>query len=158
MRKVSLTVQIVLWAVVLAMSVSAKPQEQKNGDSRPGTSPASEAEKKPRLVDATRVSTSEVAKSVAKTESSKSVAPKSGEKAGDAAVLEFKPTASAEGDAVTVHEDGTPKSALKKIHGNVYGATGAGSRETGGAVGTTSKSGKTSVYVGTDRSRTSPPR
>jgi hypothetical protein len=158
MRKASLNVQIVLWAVVLAMSVSAKPQEQKGGDCPPGSSPASEAEKKPRLVDATRVSTTEVAKSVAQTEASKSVAAKAGEEAGGAAVLEFNPTARVESGAVTVREDSARKSTFKKIHGNVYGATGAGSRETGGAVGTTSKSGKTSVYIGTDRSRTSPPR
>ncbi len=158
MRKVALNVQIALAALVLVMSASATPQEQKTGAPSNGSASASRTQKKPQLVDATRVSTSDAAKSVAKEESAKSATPKPAEGAEDAAVLEFKPTAHNEDKPVTVHEEGARKSALKNIHGNVYGATGAGNRETGGAVGTTSKSGKTSVYVGTDRSRTTPPR
>lgn len=158
MKKVSLKVQIALAAAVLTVSVFAMPQEQKSGGSSDGTAPASKTEKKLRLVDATRVSTADAAKSAAKEESAKSATSKAAGKTDGAGVLEFKPTADAGGEAVTVHTDNSKKSVLKNTHGNVYGTTGAGDRETGGAVGTTSKSGKTSIYVGTDRSRNTSPR
>ena len=51
------------------------------------------------------------------------------------------------------------KAALSRVHGEVYGSGGGAGREAGGAVGATSKSGKTSVYVESDQSRdvASPP-
>ncbi len=52
------------------------------------------------------------------------------------------------------------KSKPAKVHGKVYGmagAAGSSTRQAGGAVGVTSKSGKTSVYVGVDRSHASSP-
>jgi hypothetical protein len=48
-----------------------------------------------------------------------------------------------------------------KIHGSVYGSTDPkhpGTRADGAEVGVTSKSGKTSVYAGTDQTRATPPQ
>ena len=72
------------------------------------------------------------------------------------AVDEFKPgrRTDSTGDAVVVKE--SKKSAARNIHGTAYGGldpAARGNHEAGGSVGTTSKSGKTSVYVETDSSR-----
>jgi hypothetical protein len=125
----------------------------------------SEAGKKPALARLTRVSTEEAAHGAAADAAKKNqkVAPQpDGSKTQDSAVLEFRPVDPdrATAGAVTA-PPGNNKSALKNMHGGVYGSNAPGNRgtyEAAGSVGTTSKSGKTSVYIETDRSRASPPR
>jgi hypothetical protein len=71
----------------------------------------------------------------------------------DDAVLEFQPAASGSEAASNprVVDDGAPgKSPLKRVHGDLYGATGGAGRAEGGSVGATSKSGKTSIYIQSD--------
>ena len=75
--------------------------------------------------------------------------------AGDA-VMEFQPVSAGPGAAssAAVVEDGTQnKSALKRVHGDLYGVEGADSHAAGGSVGASSKSGKTSVYIQSDQAR-----
>lgn len=158
MGRVSLGIPAVLVTVILLACVLARAQNQDYSKGSTEASPKSKSEKKINLLEATRVSTTDAAKSAAKDESAESGTSKTSADSGDAAVLEFKPTASAEERPVAVHSDASKKSMLKNAHGNVYGAAGAGNRETGGAVGTASKGGKTSVYVEANRSRTNPPR
>lgn len=72
------------------------------------------------------------------------------------AVMEFQPAPPASGAATGsgVVEDGAPsKSPLKRVHGNLYGATGVAGHAAGVSVGATSKSGKTSVYIQSDEAR-----
>jgi len=110
---------------------------------------------KPRLRDAVRVSTNDAAVAAAQKKAQKDASEKS-ESSGDA-VLEFHPAASnatAPSDAA-VTDDGR-KTALKNLHGEVYGAAGAGGHVEGGKAGTTSKSKKSSVYVETNRATTNP--
>jgi hypothetical protein len=45
------------------------------------------------------------------------------------------------------------KAPRERVHGEVYGAGGGVGRDAGGAVGASSKSGKTSVYVQSDQTR-----
>jgi hypothetical protein len=72
------------------------------------------------------------------------------------AVLEFQPAASGSGTASNprvVSDDAQSKSPLKRVHGDLYGATGGAGHAAGGSVGATSKSGKTSIYVQSDDAR-----
>jgi hypothetical protein len=73
-------------------------------------------------------------------------------------VLEFQPAAPNEKGATSAAVVDSKKSHAKDIHGSAYGSAGAGAHAEGGAVGATLERGKTSVYVETDRSRTSSPR
>ena len=114
---------------------------------------------KPKLVDAVRVSTQEAVASAAKQESAKGVPEKNPKDSSTDAVLEFHTAAPAgtEDNSQVVASD-SKKSPLKKIHGEAYGADGSGGNQEGAKAGTSSKSGKTSIYVETDRSHTTPPR
>jgi hypothetical protein len=68
------------------------------------------------------------------------------------AVVEFHPaTSSVDSASPAVVKDG--KSRATRVHGDLYGATGAAGHATGESVGATSKSGKTSVYVQSDQAR-----
>jgi hypothetical protein len=72
------------------------------------------------------------------------------------AVLEFQPAASGSGTASNprvVSDDAGSKSPLKRVHGDLYGATGGTGHAAGGSVGATSKSGKTSIYIQSDEAR-----
>lgn len=140
--------------------------------SLPGDDPASQkvenskttkTEKKPGWTDAGHVSTADAVRSAAKEEAKQTDPNKKEEtKEPDSAVDEFHPAPpgeAASGDS-SVKAKETKKAPLKDVHGTVYGAAGpadSGNRATGGAVGASSKSKKTHVYVETDRSRTTPP-
>ncbi|MGH9432107.1 MAG: hypothetical protein ACRD3T_11245 [Terriglobia bacterium] len=119
------------------------------------------------LLDATRVSTAGALKAAAEAKtdatasSHKALEGLSDSKstAAEAGVVELQPVASGSlaGDKPLVTPSKSSKgSLLKNVHGEVYGSTGAGvagNNAEGGAVGATSKGGKTSIYVQTDHSQ-----
>lgn len=125
---------------------------------------ASKSEPKPALTDVTRVSTVDATRSAAAQQAKKQVGKDAATgQAEDSAVLEFHPAEASQSGpaAATTAGKGSKKSVLKNVHGNVYGALdpkNPGNRGTAASVGTSSKSGKTSVYVETDQTRTTPPR
>ena len=84
------------------------------------------------------------------------------EKTDDSPVDEFRPAPNgdAEAEGVVVKSEGSKKSILKNVHGAAYGGLDAKNRkdhDAAASVGGSSKSGKTSVYVETENSRTSAP-
>lgn len=154
-------------SICLLISLVSAEQEaaKKTPDAPPPKSTAS-TEKKPKLSEVTRVSTDEAARSVAEKQTTKGNEEEGAKEDHEAAVIEFKPArASAEssGGAVVVPSKGSKKSVLGNVHGTVHGSADArnsGTRRTGASVGASSKSGKTAVYVETERGRTeaNPPR
>ena len=80
----------------------------------------------------------------------------------DDAVVEFRASGHGSGDsaAPTVIHDPASKSALKRVHGDLYGNKSDIGHADGGSAGATSKSGKTSIYVESDQMRSTvpPPR
>jgi hypothetical protein len=118
-------------------------------------SPAPKADKKRLLDEATRVSTSEAVKSVARESKEK---PKASEGSSTSDVMEFQPAAPSGAGArtVVIPSKNSKKSVAKNVHGTVYGSADPqanGNHRTGGAVGASSKSGKSSIYVETDQGR-----
>jgi hypothetical protein len=116
-----------------------------------------ESTRKPAITDAVRVSTDAALASAAKQEADKGTADQSAKGDPDGAVLEFHPAApgaAADGSAVVANDP--QKSALKNLHGEVYGAGGARGNQETGKVGASSKDGKSSIYVETDRSHATP--
>jgi hypothetical protein len=148
-------------SICLLTSLVSAAQEapQKSPDAPPPKSKAS-TEKKPVLLEATRVSTDEAARSVAQKQTAKDNEEEGTKEDKDAAVLEFKPapaSAKSSGDVVVVPSKNSKKSVLDNVHGTVHGSVDArnsGTHRTGASVGASSKSGKTAVYVETERSRT----
>jgi hypothetical protein len=115
--------------------------------------------KKPVLTDVSRVSTDQARADAAKQEAKKRGLEEKQKDSPDDAVLEFHPAApdnSADGSAVVTKD--SKKGRLKNVHGEAYGAAGGGGNREGGKVGASSKSGKTAISVGVDRSSTTPPR
>jgi hypothetical protein len=129
--------------------------------------PKKDEGKKPALADVTRVSTEEAARSAAK-EKSKQGDEKvevEEEKSSHSGVTEFRPARPDEkSSAEAQNASGSGKNpkgrTLKNVHGTVHGATDSSGRDnrTGAAVGASSSSGKTSIYVETDRGRENSPR
>ena len=150
-----------LLASVLVAGVSASADEHtKKSDTQ--ASASSESQKKPALTNAVRVSTDAALRNAAREKAKDAVSGKDKKTSADKDVLEFRPTApgSTTTEKDVVVED-SKKSPVKNVHGEVYGTTGSGNvgtRGAGAAVGASSRSGKTSVYVETERSRTTPPR
>jgi len=115
------------------------------------------------LADVTRVSTADVVRQAAKdmTKKQASTSPTT-DKSTEPNVLEFH-AASPEPLATESTGNGPAKLEklpFKSVHGSVYGAlapNGSRSHETAGEVGATSKGGKTSVYVQSDRSSATAP-
>jgi hypothetical protein len=78
----------------------------------------------------------------------------------DDAVVEFHAAGSGSGDSGTapaVIRDQASKSALKHVHGDLYGSRSGIGHADGGSAGATSKSGKTSIYVESDQMRSTVP-
>jgi cobalamin biosynthesis Mg chelatase CobN len=144
---VILTLALAGATCALADDPPKKPETQKSSQG--------ESSKEPALTDVVRVSTDEALASAAKQEAKKRSSEDKQKDSPDDAVLELRPSPpeAAAGTSAAVSKE--KKSPLKDVHGEVAGA--AGNRE-GGKVGASSKSGKTSVYVETDRSNTTPPR
>jgi membrane protein involved in colicin uptake len=113
-------------------------------------------------MDVTRVSTAEAARRAAEKKAEESAGgdskKKEDAKEDAAAVSEFKPASKAR-DAETAVQPASQDSGklpLKDIHGSVQGAAGSGMRRVGSEIGASSKSGKTHVYVETERSSSDP--
>ncbi|MGD1154654.1 MAG: hypothetical protein ABSA41_02380 [Terriglobia bacterium] len=136
------------WA--LADDPPQKPETQKSSQT--------DSSKKPALTDAVRVSTDEALASAAKQEAKKQSPEENQKDSPDDAVLELRPSVPEAAASTSAAATKEKKSPLKNVHGEVSGAAGAGGNREGGKVGASSKSGKTSVYVETDRSNTTPPR
>ena len=182
---VRISVVLLTLALVLPLTASAQgaPAQQAKDDKQSAPSAVNQvgsnakAEKKPSrppldlglkpvsTADAARSAAQELAKSrkgadqEARTEQAR--AGKSAvEKTDDSPVDEFRPAPKGgpEGDGVVVKSEGSKKSVLKSVHGAAYGALDARNRkdhDAAASVGGSSKSGKTSVYVETENSRTS---
>jgi hypothetical protein len=115
-----------------------------------------------KLIEATRVSTEEAVRRAAEDKAkatSKTSAKKDSGKESAPGVSELQPVSKPAGDsaaATQVPRDESGKPVLKNIHGSVQGASGAGNRRAAAEVGASSKTGKTHVYVETERSRSDP--
>jgi hypothetical protein len=139
-------------ALLCPILVAQTPSPAKPS-ARPGNpkeSPAGTSGKKVPLSELTLVSTSAAGKAAleGQAEKQKTKEPASPEPA----VVEFHPVgATTSGNAAFVFGKGKKDHGLlHDIHGSVYGVNGAGQRDTGGDVGATSKSGKLSIFVGTE--------
>jgi hypothetical protein len=141
----------------------AVAQEKQPGDQSSGAKGAPQAEKKPKLLNATRVSTDAAARAAAQDATKKAAQNKTADNIEDTGVVEFRAadnefTSSSTG---VVTQKTAQKGILKNIHGSAYGAMDAknhGTNAEGGAVGASSKSGKSAIYVETNRAVTSHPR
>lgn len=114
------------------------------------------------LTDVAPVTTEEAARSVAK-ERARPVSKKKNAKPADApldSVVEFHPASQAEQAAAQSDARPRVKHAGKNIHGEAYGGldpANTGTHQAGGAAGATSKSGRTSVYIQGDQTRSTQP-
>jgi hypothetical protein len=155
-------------AVVLALfaAAAAAPQSSpgQSASQKPGAkateTPAKPEE--PKLMDVMRVSTEEAARRAAEKKAEKTTGndTKKKEEVNEdaAAVSEFKPASKTRDSETAVQpaSQDSGKLPLKDIHGSVQGAAGSGMRRVGSEIGASSKSGKTHVYVETERSRSDP--
>jgi hypothetical protein len=159
---------LALTAVMLAVPRIARGQAS-DSDSNSSTSKTSTSTEKVKLSDVTRVSTEEAARQAAK-EKAKSGQSSSAkpddetkkadqEEAASSPVSELQPAKKTSKDKAAT-DDPTAEvgsSNARKIHGSVHGASGSGARQGGAEVGAGTKSGKTHVYVETDRTTTPQP-
>ena len=131
----------------------------------PSEHPPQTTKKRAVLAEATRASANKAAEDAAK-QKAKGPAEEDVNPSEESAVTEFRPVPSdqkgrdAQSDALSAKKD-SKSGPLKNMHGTVYGdvnSTGTGERSTGAAVGTSSKSRKTSVYVETQRTRETIPQ
>jgi hypothetical protein len=142
----------------------ATAQEKQTVDPASKVKATAQDNKKHALLNSPRVSTDAAVHSAAKDVIKRTTGDKTPNQPEDAEVVEFRP---AESDSASPSTSAAPpktpkKGALKKdVHGTVYGAAGAknpGTNAEGAAIGVSSKSGKSAIYVETDHARTSPPR
>jgi hypothetical protein len=155
-------------ALALLATSAAAPQSSsgqntsRTPEAKAGETPAKS--EKAKLIDVTRVSTEEAARRAAEKKAEESAGNNS-EKKEDAkkdtaaGVSELQPVTKARGSATAVHPapQDSGNSPLKDIHGSVQGATGGGTHQGAAELGASSKSGKTHVYVETERSRSDVP-
>lgn len=139
------------------------PQEPSHKNSEPSKAQASKPDQKPALAEVTRVSTDEAAHSAARKKAEGNAGSETSDQPADSAVTEFHPaarTSGASSEADAGPSKGPKRSLTKNLHGTVYGARGTGhdgDHKAGASVGASSKSGKTNIYVETNRSRESSP-
>ncbi len=156
-----------LLGILCAGMLSAQTPPASSDTTEPAAqqAPKKDEGKKPALADVTRVSTEKALRSAAKEKSKQDDGKAEEEKTSESGVTEFRPAGPEEKTAPENPKllGGKKKSkggALKNVHGSVYGTTdaaGTGSR-TGAAAGASTSSGKTSVYVETERDRQNPSR
>ena len=159
---ISVAAFVVLAASAMAAQDSAENTSPKSSSTQTQQAAPNTVQKKSSLPAVTRVSTAEAAKKAAPEAISKKSRPEETQKASEAStdsdVMEFRPAAQDEEHAQA--PTASAKSSRKAVHGEAHGALdpkNPGTRRTGGAVGATSKSGKTSVYVETDQSKSTSP-
>jgi hypothetical protein len=130
---------------------------------RKTTRTTSPEDKKAVLVDATRVSTDRVVESSSKQKSAEEQAKSTHEQSSDSEVIELRP-ASPDGETreakpAAAEVNKKPKrGSLKNVHGTVYGGAGSAGHATGAAVGASTPSGKTSIYVESQQEKVTTPR
>jgi hypothetical protein len=148
---------LLILTLALAGAICALADEPPQKPDAPKSSQI-DSSKKPALTDAGRVSTDQVLADAAKQEAKKRSSEENQKDSANDAVLELRPSPpeAAAGTSAAVSKE--KKSPLKNVHGEASGAAGAGANREGGKVGASSKGGKTSVFVETDRSKTTPPR
>lgn len=157
-------------AVTLLASAGAVAQDAVKMDSTNSSQIAAQPESdsknptmKISLTDATKVSTEDAARSAAHKAATANSKKEETGKDSDAVVdpiTEFSPAPHDPDPASKAGPKVSQKSSKAKIHGEAHGgldSTNSGNRQTGGAVGTTSKSGKTSVYVQGEQTRSTTP-
>lgn len=147
---------VVVAALQAAQTASQNGAGQDKQNPAPQKSTAKPSKNKPPIAGAVRASTDAALEDAAKQAAKKPDEAK--QPSVSEAVVEFHPTEAAASTRTKTESQKTKKA--KDVHGTVYGATdakNAGTHRAGGAVGATSKSGKTSVYVETQSDRTTPP-
>ena len=155
-------------ALTLFLAASGSAQETAakatpDSGSSPETATSSKPKHQPSLLEVTRVSTEEAARSATQKKAGKAADVKAVESSADESVTEFHPTradSAQTGGAVVTTSDESKKSVLKRVHGTVQGSATAGtsgSRGGGASVGAASKSGKTAIYVEADHARRDTP-
>lgn len=159
------TALVLLAATVAGLQSSAGQDAAK--DSAAGSSKVSQSQEKSKLIEATRVSTEEAARRAAKEKSKKAAkedSSKKQESKKDSAsnVSELRPVEKDDDDSASSAQVSTKdsgKSPIKDVHGSIQGTRGGQTRQAGGDIGASSKSGKTHVYVEGARSKsdTQPP-
>ena len=134
-----------------AESAVAKPAATSNGN-------------KPKLSEITRVSTDEAARGAAREKATpdEDASTVETDQATAATVTELKPASrSSETSSGSMTTQDSKGSKSSRVHGRAYGSLdpkNSGDRQEGAAVGAGSKSGKTHIYIETERSRrTTPP-
>jgi len=138
-----------------AWAQQGAPAPPDKGQPAQPKSSTAHSKEKPALAEATRASTAEAVRKAAEGVTQPHGSDSASQASGAPDELEFHatgPAAQDSGGAATTKE--SKNSALKTVHGDAYGALGSrgAGKQTGGAVGATSKSGKASIYVETDRS------
>ncbi len=155
------TILILVAALSLLSTPAAMPQNQVGKTSASNSQPKQQAASKAALAEASRVSTTEIARSAAEK------AAKTGTEGGESretvesAVIEFHAVAKADSEAVgdvTRSPKDSKKSPSKNIHGTAYGSLdNSGNHSSAASVGASSKGGKAHIFVETERSRSSSP-
>jgi len=113
------------------------------------------------LADATRVSTDRALRSATKNALAHGPTKTNPDASANAEVLEFQPSSNNQVAIKKAATKDSKKSALKNIHGTVYGAldpAAVENRSGGVAAGGSSKSGKSHLYVETERVRATLPK
>jgi hypothetical protein len=135
----------------------AKSQAAKPANLAAPNAKAPKARGKLPLNDLTFVSTAQEARDAAKAsatkKSEKSAAaprPSKSHESGNLGVVELQPArvgASTGSESGAVHPNHQKKSVLKNVHGTVYGSEGAAGQATDGAVGASSRNGKSHIFI-----------
>jgi len=155
MRQQGFCIAVLSVSCLAALSAWAQqdtPKSPNKGQLAPPKA-STHSKERPALAEATRVSTAEAARLAAEVKAQGHGSDPAFEASGAPDVLEFRPASPRAQDSAGAVSTKESKR-LKSVHGDAYGALdsrGAG-KQAGGAVGATSKGGRSSIYVETDRS------
>jgi len=131
--------------------------EEKTGKQTPPPQPAPDAARrdtKTVLLEASRASTAKTVASASRKKTEGTEEKKSNEQAEDSAVTELRPVPPSEQNSSSKNSKSEARSgAPSNVHGTVVGGAGTAGGAAGASVGTTTKSGKTSIYVEGQRTR-----
>lgn len=160
-KAVLLAICFAFLAATAAPAQNAAAQGASQDSTADSVKPSKQTDKV-KLLDVTRISTEDAARRAAQEKSEKktegnSAKEENSKKNASSGVSELRPVTKAPGDSTDTVQISTKKSGklpVKDVHGSVQGVNGSGVRETGAAVGASSKGGKVHVYVETERSRT----
>ena len=158
--KPNMWIYLAILLAVATLGTAQAPQQTPAEQSQKKPVKASDkpSSKKPSLAGAGRVSTDAALRDAAKQAANNPEGVK--EEPSGGAVVELHPAEAEAASSTSVKPETQKSKKAKDVHGTVFGAADAkntGTHRAGGAVGATSKSGKTSVYVKTEGDRTTPP-